>query len=222
MQTNNSLNRSGVATGGDNSLPKTSSQWTSTIPAGGVITIPIAGQTFYVLDTTGQLTVRTDHGTKELYDVGTGKVCHPSDLFKYIEITNANAVAVTATVFIGFGDFIDNRLNIVRYREASVQPVADQSTDVIGNAASSIAASGNVVLNGTVPSSSYTSRRWLIVSNRDPNSSLVLLDSTGNFVSEIQKASSQVLFTSGYIKVANQTASAISVCISECWYKQGA
>ncbi len=215
----NRLNAAGVAIGGAGQTPKTSAQFTTTLAAGGVQNVPIAGQIFYVIDTTAQLTIRTSNGGRELYDVGTGKVCDPSETFDWIEVANNNAVPVTLTIFIGFGDYIDNRLNVVRYRPASLQPIIDDLTDSIAaTSAASIAANSTVMFAGTPPAG-YAQRRWIIISNLDPNSELFLQDSNGHNISAIEPKSSQILFTSGSITVANTTASAIGWCVGEGWWK---
>ena len=80
------------------------------IPAG--VTLPIfqAGQAFYVIACNGPLSIRPRDGVFASYYVGTGVRADPGNLFDLLEVKNANAYPVTLSLWVGFGDFIDNRL----------------------------------------------------------------------------------------------------------------
>lgn len=94
----------------------------TTIPPGSTVPQQIQGSFFYVIASSAGISVRPKGGSFNTYQPGTGyrlpKQANPAGAalppidgsFSMIEIANPNAFPVSFALFIGFGEFIDNRL----------------------------------------------------------------------------------------------------------------
>lgn len=77
-------------------------------------TLPIyqAGQAFYIVFASGQVAIRPANGTWADFTTGTGVRSDPLNNFDQLEVQNKNAFAVVLSLWVGFGDYIDNRINL--------------------------------------------------------------------------------------------------------------
>jgi hypothetical protein len=110
---------------------------------GRVVTIPIAsGQTqritsagtkFYFVIATAPINARPDNGDFVVYTQGTG--LSGSVAFSVVELQNPNVVPLVVQVWIGFDDFIDNRLIIANQTLPSVyfptSPINPSAGDIL-------------------------------------------------------------------------------------------
>ncbi len=80
------------------------------IPAGKPLTIFQAGSRFYLIVATGVLTVKPNNSSANEYVQGTGLIVEDSNFFNQIRIENKTANPIVLQIFVGFGDYIDNRL----------------------------------------------------------------------------------------------------------------
>lgn len=83
---------------------------TTIVPANSAQQFFASGQTFYLVVCTGVLKIKPNNGPEAEYVQGTGLVADSLNLFKALQITNEGASPVVARIFVGFGDYIDNRL----------------------------------------------------------------------------------------------------------------
>lgn len=81
---------------------------TTIIPANGVTPVDQAGTTFYLPLATGTVYIKPSSGSQNQYTQGTGERAMQNP-FTRLEIQNKNPFNVIISIFVGFGDYIDNR-----------------------------------------------------------------------------------------------------------------
>jgi hypothetical protein len=86
---------------------RVSAAYPAVIPAGQTISLNAPGTNFYVVTATANLSIRPENGVFSTYSQGTGENC---DRFSYVEIRNDTAQSIVCLIFIGWENFIDNRL----------------------------------------------------------------------------------------------------------------
>ena len=79
------------------------------IAAGQTLPLSQAGQGFYVIACNGAVSIRPSNGTFNSYYVGTGARTDPLNSFSMLEIANNNAFSITLSLWVGFGEYVDNR-----------------------------------------------------------------------------------------------------------------
>ncbi len=121
-----------VAPGG---IPNRTSQIvTSIVPASGWLSVNQAGSKFYLVVATAELAIKPNNGSENKYVQGTGIACEELNYFANLQIRNPNPFPVIFQLFVGFGDYIDNRLIV--YDPTVIQ--APYSTSGIPNVANEI------------------------------------------------------------------------------------
>lgn len=152
------------------------------------------------------------------FNVGTGFRFPVGSQFRFLQVSNP---ATNGEVFLqiqaGYGDYIDNRLNIVRTRPASLQPVVDALADGIGAGISSIAATTAVAFPSTPPTG-YLHRKSITISNLDPALPLYIRDGSGAVLGVIFANTAQVYFLSGDVEVYNPNPAPVACYVGEIWY----
>ncbi len=93
--------------------PKIPQYITGTLAAGQMRGITAVGARFYVVETDGELGIKTNVGTKNTFNARQGEYADPSALYERIEIYNETAGDVTFKIFYGFGDFVDGTSDVV-------------------------------------------------------------------------------------------------------------
>lgn len=128
--------------------------YTNVVPAGGTLTVPLAGTQFYVVFASAPLTIKpygNGFGSDVIYSQGTGQQFYDSQAFSYLAIFNPSAGPIVFQLFVGFNQFIDRRLIIENSLQQQVayptQPTASVATaisipDLSGNSLTDI--DGNV------------------------------------------------------------------------------
>jgi hypothetical protein len=183
---------------------------TVTIPANGVLPYPVYGESFYFLGATAPIEAKTDKTSYKPYRKGTGEN-FPAELrFTRLEIKNDNAFAVQVTLWAGFGQYIDNRFEIV-----------DTFTSIQGWVSSQINAGASAIFTGA-PVGSQIQRKAIVVSNIDANNTLVIRDKNNNFCCAVFPNTSITLPISGEVRVFNPTGANIQCYVSEVWYEENA
>lgn len=185
-----------------------------TIPAGDIHGVSVQGVGFYLKACTAQIEVKTDTTAFQSYRKGQGESYSPplnangeiENAFTRLEFKNPNAFTVTVEVWAGYGDFRDNRFEIV-----------DAYSEITGEATNTIAGAATVTLNGN-PTGNQIQRKALLVTNLDPSSNLEILDTDDNICLYVLPSTSITFPCSGVVKVKNNTGSAISLAISQIWY----
>ena len=181
------------------------------IPAGGTNSMGAYGQTFYVLGANAPIEIKTDVTPSKPYRKGTGEE-FPAELrFKRLEIKNPNAYAVTVEIWVGFGKYIDSRIEV------------QENNTVITSAlpAGTIAALTTLTLSGS-PTGNQIQRKNLIVSNVDTAAVLQILDENDDICAVVFPETSITLPISGVVKVRNNTGVIIACYVSEIWYYENA
>lgn len=90
------------------------------VPAGGILPVPAAGTQFYVTISTGLIGIRPSGGVFNNYAPGTGLQLEEINAFDLLEVKNENSFAVVFQLFIGFDQFIDNRVIVNQTGQALV------------------------------------------------------------------------------------------------------
>lgn len=83
---------------------------TTVVNAGGKFPILQEGDYFYVMLATAPITIKPYNGAPDVYTQGTGKRNPPGNTFKSVELHNENNFSVVVSIFIGYGEYVDNRL----------------------------------------------------------------------------------------------------------------
>lgn len=199
------------------------------IPAGETRPVNLQGQWFYIKElydlvtntTADDLQISTDLGGEMPYNVGTGARFPGEAQFRHLIVRNSGANSVYVEIIGGYGDYIDNRLNIVRERPGQVQAVQDQPTEATGWVGTSLAATTGQTFDGTPPAG-YTQRKAIIITNRDATTAELQIreTATGNVIGIIFASTAQVYFVSGSVEVFNPNGAPISCHVGEIWYVQ--
>ena len=77
------------------------------IPAGHTIPLALAGNAFYVIQSSGTVYIRPLGGSFVPY--GQGQGANVTNQFPSIQIQNANSFEVIILLWVGFGKFVDNQ-----------------------------------------------------------------------------------------------------------------
>lgn len=191
---------------------------------------PATGDFFYVKELYRQsngvsvqdVLISTESTVKTPYNVGTGERFQNGSQFDRIEIENPNDFEVYIELLVGWSTFIDNRLNIVRTRPESIQPVIEAETEVapwVGAPAGTyeIPASSSVEF-APVLTGRRILQKAITIANADPNSALRLLDENDEPFGRIIANSSQIFPISGTVKVENETGTAIVAYIGQIYW----
>lgn len=178
-----------------------------TVANPGVSTISVPGQKFYFINLTGSIRAMTDVTPADIFELGTGRSFPPESQFLTLTLLNDSPTAIQYTVFIGWGDYLDNR------------PFVERKTQSFGAGFSSIAANSTVSFTG-IPDTTKNQfqRRSLQLTNFDPAIYLYIQDSTGADVLGVNPLQNAILYDASALKIANKTASAVSCIVSETWY----
>lgn len=183
--------------------------------------IPGAGIRFYIVeaDTYDGILIKTDKTQSEFFTVGTGKEFSEEQAFNAVELENTTALAITILIFIGFGDYIDRRTTIVGNRLSSIMPVIEPATKLLGNAATTLAQNGTIILPGTPPDATYLRRKSIEVSNLDASGNLQILDDSGLVVAlTVFPSTSIILPVSRPVTVRNVSGAPVALSVSEIWW----
>lgn len=139
-----------------------------TLAAGQMRGLTAVGVRFYVIETDGEIGIKTNNSTKNTFTARQGLFADPSALYERIEIYNDTGADVTFRVFYGFGDFVDGTSDVTGSVEVSALPATaasaakqdaqtallttiEQNTDATETAAESIDAKTPALSAGRVP-----------------------------------------------------------------------
>lgn len=78
------------------------------VPAGKPIQVFQAGQQFYLVLATGTVKIKPNNGAENSYTQGKGQIVPADNQFSSLQLTNPNAFDIIVSIFVGFGDYIDN------------------------------------------------------------------------------------------------------------------
>ena len=164
-----------LSTRGQPMLPgsnsRTSAAWPMVVPPGQTITLQAGGNTFYLVSANVSVNIRPDQGVFSAYVQGTGKNC---DFFSYLEVNNPGAQPAVLSLFVGWQDFIDNRLIISAASNSSVvfqtrpnQLIPNDAIDINDKIGQAFASGGKSWL--------AVARTAVLVFNTDPATVLYLI-----------------------------------------------
>jgi hypothetical protein len=200
----------GGAVGQKEALVRSSVVQTTIIGAGEVFGISQYAERFYFVNATSLVYAKTEYTAERPYKKGTGEKFTTDLRFHRLEIRNPNAYPVFVQVWVGFGEYLDTTSELV-----------EQYTQILGYSSRTIAGVTSIDFPGT-PAGTQIQRKCIIVSNDDLVNSLYIVDAFGNYCCTVRAGFSITLPISGPVSVANDTASPISVSISEIYYVFGA
>lgn len=141
---NNGAANLGVATGTNrvnssgSALPDAKSRAslviTNIIAPGATVPFPVTGTQFYLMFATNSLNIRPSGGIFNPYVSGTGEQFDLANAFALVEVNNPTAAPVVFQLFIGWQQFIDNRLFLQNNQLPLVAfptyPTANSATNV--------------------------------------------------------------------------------------------
>jgi len=186
-----------------------------------IMQLPAVGVRFYIVESNGtqDIGIKTNKGAQELFSVGTGKAFPEEQFFTSLELQNFESAAVTITIFVGFGDFLDHRTTIVGNRLTSILPVIEPDTRLLADAATTLATGGTIAKNGVAPDTTYLKRKAVLVSNLDASGNLQVIDYAGtNVALNVFPGTSVIVPTSGPVTIKNVSGGTIALAVSEVWW----
>lgn len=183
------------------------------VAAGGVFPIFQYGQTFYLLRCTAPVEIKTNLTPEKPYRKGTGEIFVEELRFDRVEIRNPNAFTVRVDIWIGFGRYIDSRIEV----QENYTQLASAAETVGVYSGGILSASATLVLNGA-PAGAQIQRKAIVVSNLDPTTVLQVLDENNKLCCAVFPSTSVTLPISGPCKVKNPTGIVVAAYISELWY----
>lgn len=127
----NRINSTGATVGSPGN--RTSQKITQVLAGGGIMQAQVPGTTFYIAYSSAPLNIRPSGGSFNTYDVGTGLKFEKG--FVLLEIQNPTTNPVLFQIFVGFDEFIDNRVILSQQQF----PLVTFPTYPTANAAASIA-----------------------------------------------------------------------------------
>lgn len=179
---------------------------TATLEPNSINSFPQMANGFYFVAATAPVSVSMDSGPRKPYRRGTGETLPNGEFFKRLEITNENPFQVAIQLWLGWGEYIDSRFEIV-----------DNKTKYVASDITEVPANDSVEFDGA-PDGFLMQRKSIFISNMDANISLFLSDSEENTGLVVFPETSVVLDTSDSVKIANETGSPVQVRIAETWY----
>lgn len=180
----------------------------ATIPANSSRFISMYGDRFYLLQCTAPIEIKTEATGFKPYRKGTGEQ-FPEDLrFERLEVKNDNSYAVEIKIWVGFGEYIDQRFEIV-----------DAYSEIRSDNVTTIAAGATLTYDGE-PASGEIQRKAFVLTNLDPNSRLDVLDKNDNLAVACFAEQSITLPVCGEIKVKNPSGADITFYVGEIYYKE--
>lgn len=197
-------------------LPPSGEYHVDTVPANGRKHIDAQGDHFYFTECNGTLRVSTDQTADAPYSVGEGEQIFGGREFRRIILRNLSSEDVAFELFAGRNRRIDNRLNVVDGRLASVERVMPNSTEIVVSNQTQILNAGTLVFNG-VPTGNQIQRKSLIVTNEHPNNALDWGDGT-NIGGKIFAGHNIELEVAGSITIGNTSGGDITCKFTEIWF----
>lgn len=90
------------------------------VPALKPIQLFQAGQQFYLVLATGTVKIKPNNGSENTYTQGKGQIVPADNQFSSLQLYNPNAFDIIVSIFVGFGDYIDNTVILFNPQVASV------------------------------------------------------------------------------------------------------
>ncbi len=115
---NNTTNSGGAVLA--NVKNRSSLVYANVLQAGQQLPVPSSGTQFYVTFTSATIEIQPSGGTFAPYDAGTGLQLSDDNPFSQLQVRNPNAFSIVFQIFIGFNQFIDNRLVLFNQSQPNV------------------------------------------------------------------------------------------------------
>jgi len=180
-QSDNRLNTQGMPLGTFKN--RRSTFVSGSLPAGETRQLAVSGSQFYITAASAPVTLRPSGGIFNSYQQGTGLQLQEVNAFSSLEVFNPLAVAVAFQIFVGFDQFLDNRLYLVN----QAQPIVAFPTYPTPNSAASIAI--NDLAGG--PFTDINGGKWyaisrvaIIICNTDTGVSYLLMKASATTSSD--------------------------------------
>lgn len=201
-------------------LSRTSLTINNIVPANSTLQVPATGTQFYVIIQTAPLSIRPSGGVFNQYTQGTGLQLEEINAFQLLEVKNDNAFSVVFSLFVGFDQYIDNRLIL----GDTGQLLVARPTNSLASVATNINIndiSGNAFVDINGDTYYALSREAIYVFNPDTGTTLLLqkygaVTSSGVSVACIYPTSSLRYAASGDYCL-NLGGAAINAIVSELY-----
>ncbi len=139
--------------------------------------------------------------------------------FNRLEVRNPTATDIILVIFVGWGSYIDHRLNVVAGRAGSFLAVYDSKTKSFARGIATIAAATRLSYTGVGNAAvGQFQRKSLQVTNYDASVPLYICDSANGNVIGVRAGTTAIIYDSGALSVYNPAGAAVSCDISETWY----
>ncbi|EIQ00207.1 hypothetical protein OpiT1DRAFT_04749 [Opitutaceae bacterium TAV1] len=181
--------------------PKT---YTNTIPAGGVLPVPVFGNFLNVAEASAPVEIAFNSGSFEPYKMGQSVLATGEDQFGNVQVRNPGTEAVRFSIKYGLNcEFIDRR-----------QEVLPPRTRIQSREETTIAAGATAALPGKYQANDIR-RKSIQVSNTDTTLPVHLVDAAGNVALVIRPLDTITLDISEPVGVKNPNGTAVAAFISE-------
>ncbi len=221
-----------VATGDNRTTPqgralgtvksRTSRFISGSIAPGVTQPIPCSGSQFYVTAASRELIIRPSGGIANRYVQGTGLQLVEANAFDLLEITDDSAIVAAAfQIFVGFDQFIDNRIYLVN----SLQPIVAKPTYPTASAANVIDitdVSGGAFADINGGNWYALSRVAIVIANTDAGVTLLLqnaatLVANGPSICAVYPQTTLRLDVSGNYRLSTGGGANINAIVSELY-----
>lgn len=194
------------------------------IEPGALYEFNVSANHFYVVNSTGPVNIKSAEFPEKTYRAGTGERLSGNQIFTRLELFNRGTVPIELTVWAGFGEYIDNRAEIVEQYTA-LEVVRDSG----GIPLDILPYQGTIRITGaTNGKDGYIQRKALCVSNNAAAGGAKIFIHTdvdgviGPKCLTVFPATSVRLDCSSPVWLSHDGTSEVSLFASELFYKQAA
>lgn len=169
------------------------------------------GTSFYMIECSGEVEIRTDENPFKTYRKSTGEEFPREQSFSRLEFRNNGSARLSIRVWAGWGRYIDQRFEMLE-----VATRARGWTDWPGTA-QQVPANSKIDVVAEL-GDGIISRKSVLVTNLDANENVRIEDGQGNTFLTVFPQTSITVPVSDKIAVANDTGAALSINIGEILY----
>ena len=188
---------------------------TTIIPSGQSFPVLAAGDEFYLPLATGTVSIKPNTGSENLYTQGTG-LSVKENPFNQLQVKNSNAFNVIISIFVGFGNYIDNRAILYNPLVANIVlptwPAPNVATNLPINDIS-----GNAFIDANGVNRLALTRVSIYISNLDLATAYTLKDSTGTMGVVTVQPQTEIVFPVNGNFLLSVPAGNVNAIVSEIY-----
>lgn len=173
----------------------------------GFASFEARGESFYLIECTGELKMKTDVSPFKTYRKQCGEKFDEGDEFTRIEVRNYGP-ATTIKLWTGWGEYIDRRYELME------APTTLKGWDAVAQEIPEMGYVDFVPQHGD----GLIRRKSIIITNLDPNENLRITDTDDHTFMTVFPRTSITLPPSNTVRINNDTGAAISCNVGEIYY----